>query len=180
MSDLKGLVVDKGFTSEKEEIYFFKHIKPRVYAHQIYEVLLFHLRQHTPAGPAEMIKSYYEDELKQVFRFFRIESFAYEYFKNVATELDHAYFVRDQSRIETPLLDLVDPSPGFSTAWDYKFAKFIAYERLQELLIEHLTDFTGCLEKANVRPGKRPCYEMDRRYHQPGGDSIRDLANRSN
>jgi len=54
--------------------------------------------------------------------------------------LDNRYFLRDAKGGDLPVLELIDPYPGFSTPLDHSFAKFIAYERLQELLLELLTD----------------------------------------
>lgn len=105
---------------------------------------------------ALFLRNRFHLELQQVFRFFRNETFSYQYFKIKATELDHIYFVRDVSPIETPVTDLIDPSPGFTTAWDYKFAKFMAYERLQELLIEQLTDSQPSINKQAAGRGKGP------------------------
>jgi hypothetical protein len=140
LSETKRLILESGFTSTREEVSFFKHIKPRMYAHQIFEVLFYNLRVQTPVGTPEMLKAYYEEELQQIFRLFRVEAFPYQYFKMESTELDHIYFVRDAKPLETPLLDIIDPLPGFSTAWDYKFANFMAHERLRDLLVELLTD----------------------------------------
>ena len=39
IADVKKLVVEGGFASPEAKIYFFKHIKPHFYAHQIYEIL---------------------------------------------------------------------------------------------------------------------------------------------
>lgn len=139
IADVKKLILDEGFNSPEDEIYFFKQIKPRFYAHQIYEVLYYNLRMHMPVGTPEIIRAYYEDELQQVFRVFRIEAFQYQYYKTKATELDHLYFLRDAKPIELAAPDLIDPPPGFSTAMDYKFAKFMAYERLRDHLLEQLS-----------------------------------------
>lgn len=140
ITDVKQLVLKDGFNSPVAEIYFFKQIKPLFYAHQIYEVLYYNLRVQAPVGTPEMIRAYYEDELQQVFRVFRTEAFPYQYFQTKATELDEVYFLRDAKACETPLLELIDPAPGFTTSMDYRFAKYIAYERLRDVLVELLTN----------------------------------------
>src|ERR1700761_1575879 len=63
IADVKKLVLEEGFKSQEAEIHFFKELKPRFYAYQIYEVLLYNLRMQVPAGTPEMIKAFYEDEL---------------------------------------------------------------------------------------------------------------------
>jgi hypothetical protein len=138
IADIKKLVLDEGFNSPEAEIHFFKQVKPRFYAYQIFEVLLYNLRMQTPAGTPEMIRAFYEDELQQVFRLFRVEAFYYQYYRTKATELDHVYFLREANPGDMPELDFIDPPPGFSTAMDYKFAKYIAYEWLRDHLLELL------------------------------------------
>ena len=138
IADVKKLVLDEGFASPEAEIHFFKLVKPRFYAYQIYEVLLYNLRMQMPAGTPEMVKAFYEDELQQVFRLFRVEAFHYQYYRTKATELDKVYFLRDANAGDLPELDFIDLPPGFSTAMDYKYAKYIAYEWLRDHLLELL------------------------------------------
>jgi RteC protein len=138
IADVKTLVVNEGFSSEKAEIHFFKRIKPQLYAAQIYEVIYYNLCTQTPVGTSEMIRDFYKEELSQVARLFRLDAFHYQYFRTKAIELDHLYFLRNANPPLPPVLELIDPAPGFSTALDYVFGKFIAYERLQEHLVNLL------------------------------------------
>lgn len=140
INDVKTLVLEEGFNSPETEIHFFKMVKPRFYAYQIYEVLLYNLRMQLPAGTPEMVRAFYEEELQQIFRLFRIEAFHYQYYRTKATELDSIYFLREAKPGDMPVLDLIDPAPGFSTAMDYKFAKYIAYEWLRDHLVDLLTN----------------------------------------
>jgi len=140
ITDVKKLVMEEGFASREAEIYFFKHIKPHFYAHQIYEILYYNLRMQKPVGTQEMIKDYYEAELLQVFREFRVNAFHYAYYQAKATELDQVYFIRDTRPKDIPVLELIDPLPGFSTSMDYTFSRFIAYERLRDYLLEQLSN----------------------------------------
>ena len=143
LNDIKKEVVENGFPSVEAEIHFFKFVKPAFYALQIYEVDLYNLSAGAPVGTDEMLKCYYEQELLYVFRTFRIHPFHYQYFRTGARELDNAYFTRDGRPGDIPILELADPQPGFSTPLDYLFAKFIAAERMQHLLIDKLTVLYG-------------------------------------
>lgn len=138
IADVKVHVLENGFADQQAEIHFFKKLKPQFYAQQWFEILYYNLRAQAPAGTPEMVRAYYEEELQQVFRFFRIHAFHYQYFKSKATELDHLYFVRDAQPSDILVMELVDPAPGFTTALDHLFAKFIAYERLQDHLLDLL------------------------------------------
>jgi hypothetical protein len=142
-NDIKAEVLKNGFTLEEEEIYFFKHIKPEFYALQIYELSLHDLATRKPVATKEMIKAYFEEELVYILRFFKTNAFHYHYYKTGATELDDRYFLRNAEPGRIPIIDIIDPLPGFSTALDYTFAKFIAYERLQLYLLDEMTALYG-------------------------------------
>jgi len=141
IADVKELVSNEGFVSSEAEIHFFKEVKPKLYARQIFEVLLYNLKMQAPVGTPEMIKAFYEDELKQVFRLFRVEAFHYQYYRTGACKLDQVYFLREAKPPELIDTELIDPPPGFSTAMDYKFAKYMAYEWLRDYLLEQLLHY---------------------------------------
>jgi hypothetical protein len=140
---LRALVLEHGFETKADEIYFFKHTKPRMVALQLYEVLNFNLIALTPPGTKEMLKAYYEEELLQVFRFFRQQSFHYQYYRLRANELDGLFFIRGAEPVMIPILEEIELMANFSTTMDYAFAKYIAYERLQDDLLERLTNLYG-------------------------------------
>ena len=143
INEIKKEVVQNGFSSTDEEIHFFKFVKPAFYALQIYEVDIYNLTTNVPPGTSEMQKAFYEQELLYLFRLFRTNAFHYQYFRTGARELDTQYFTREGRPSDIPVLELADPFPGFSTPLDYLFAKFIAAERLQHVLIDKLTVLYG-------------------------------------
>jgi len=136
---MKEEIISEGFSSTEAEIHFFKRIKPAFYALQIYEVDFYSLTANIPAGTTEMVRAYYEQELLYLFRFFRTHAFHYQYYRTGARELDEQYFTRNGKPGDIPILEIVDPWPGFSSPLDYLFAKFMAYERMQNYLIDQLT-----------------------------------------
>lgn len=155
LNDVKDAVLKDGFDSQAEEIDFFKKIKPRFYALQLWEMLLYDVSARTPAATKEMVRGYYEQELIQAFRLLNANSFHYQYYKTGASELDHVYFLRDAKESDIPILELIDPYPGFSTALDYSFAKFMAYERIRDYLLELITNLYG-ENKPVAGAGKMP------------------------
>ena len=150
-SELREYILREGFINEEEEVYFFKLVKPKFIALQLYESLFYSLSTQTPCGTKEMVNAYYEGELLQVLREFRLNEFHYQYYRTKATELDHLYFLRNAKPINIPIVDLSEPFPGYSTAMDYSIAKFIAYERLQAYLLELMTDVYA--ERRMVKQG---------------------------
>ena len=155
LNDVKSAVLKDGFADQAAEIYFFKKIKPRFYALQLWEMLTYGLATQTPAGTKEMLKAFYEQELLQVFQLLKASSFHYQYYKTGSSELDQVYFLRDAKESDIPVLELIDPYPGFSTALDYSFAKFMAYERLRDCLLAFITDIYGGQQRA-LNPTKTP------------------------
>jgi hypothetical protein len=139
VNEIKKEVLNDGFETIEAEIHFFKVIKPGYYALQLFELEWYNISVNKPAGTHEMLKTFYEDELLSLMRFFRNNAFYYQYYRFHATELDQKYFLRDTRPGDIPVLDVIDPLPGFSTALDYLFAKFIAYERLRDYLLDQLT-----------------------------------------
>jgi len=84
-----------------------------------------------------------ENQLLFINRFFRVNEFLYQYYKLGATELDEKYFTRAGRQSIIGFAETPDVDPAFSTAADYLFSKFIAYERLQKLLKEEIEIRTG-------------------------------------
>jgi hypothetical protein len=151
LNDIKKEVLKAGFMNIEAEIHFFKFVKPAFFALKIYETDLYHLTTNAPVGTGGMQKAFYEEELLYVFRLFRIHAFHYQYFRTGARELDVPYFTREGKPGDIPVLELIDPMPGFSTPLDYLFAKFIAAERLQNVLIDKLTVLYGEQRSKNVK-----------------------------
>lgn len=136
--ELKKQVRTVSFKDQMEEIYFFKFEKPEYYALKIYHVALFTLRNEKPAGTDEMIRAYLQDELAFLSRFFKQHAFYYGYYRAGFTEMDESLFLRGKL-VSSPLFtELPELDADFSTGGDYLFAKFIAYESLQEYLVAEL------------------------------------------
>jgi hypothetical protein len=98
-----------------------------------------------------MIKFYFEEEILFLSRFFKMNAFHYHYYKTGATELDDRYFLRDAAPGRIPIMDIIDPLPGFSTTLDLTFARFIAYERLQLHIVEELIEQKLPLKKVALK-----------------------------
>jgi hypothetical protein len=177
ISDVKSEILKTGFSSIEDEIYFFKFIKPGLYALQLFELSWYNLIIQRPVGTKETVRAFYEDELLFILRFFRLNAFHYQYYKTKSDELDDRYFVRDAQPGSIPILEIIDPLPGFSTALDYTFAKFIAYERLQVHLLEQLTLSYAETNQFDQGVGNKRALKWTGDY-KLGGVSLWYLANR--
>lgn len=142
LQTLKEQVEQDPFPNPAEEINFFKHIKPKFYARQIYEVQLYKIDNSKPCGTFEVLKKYYEVELIFINRFFKQNQFLYEYYRNGMTELDSLYFIRGTEVQMVLFPDIPELQPEFSTSCDYQFSKFIAYELISKELLSRITAYT--------------------------------------
>jgi len=139
LNELKSLVDTKPFSSEQEEIWFFKEEKPRFYRWLIFYAELLAIDNSKPIAGGEALKQHYSDQIRYINRFFRSHEFYYQYFRLNSDELDRLYFVRGASSptINMSLVPQVDPC--FGTGYEYLFSNFMAYEMLQTYLSEQLT-----------------------------------------
>ncbi len=136
LQNLKEYLSKHPFATDTEEIHFFKNIKPKFYAKQIYHIELYKIEDAKPYGTVETIREYYEEELNIIRRFFRQNQFLYEYYRNEMVELDNLYFKRTATIQNILLPEVPELHPEFSTSCDYLFSKFIAYELLQTYLVK--------------------------------------------
>jgi hypothetical protein len=138
----------------QEEIGFFKYDKPRFKSEQIYALEIYTIETARPLGDELLLKSFYEQELKFIQRFFIQYQFLYQYYQLDATELDHLLFVRGEKPSDILLPEMPGVDPEFSTACDYVFAKFMAYERLRDHLLELLSGRETAGESFVSKKGK--------------------------
>ncbi|WP_157682367.1 RteC domain-containing protein [Mucilaginibacter mallensis] len=156
MADLKDKVDNSSFKDIDEEIQFFKYVKPQFYAHHIYALELFKIDTDKPLGDQQVLRNYYEQELKFIRKFLNKHLFLYQYYLLDGSELDSSYFVRGKNQVNLLLSDGPDLDPLFSTACDYLFARFIAIEKLQEYLIQCLYHSNGMEPVAKFSKKKGP------------------------
>lgn len=136
---LKEGIIKYPFESTSDEIHFFKHTKPRFYAHQFYYCQVYLLDDNRPCGTQEMLQAYYEEELNAAKRCFLRHHFFYEYYRKGMKELDEIYFLRGAEYPSLPLPEIPALDPEFSTYGDYLFSKFIALERLVKEILLRIT-----------------------------------------
>ncbi len=137
---------DNPFKDELEEIIFFKKIIPRFYSCWIFAIASYQLELNKPCGTLETCKSYFEDELKVIQRYFNQNAFYYHYYKSGACELDSVCFVRGAEMESIPVTEIHLSDNDLSTSFDLLFAKFIAYEKLQAFILSQLNEENNIIE----------------------------------
>jgi len=141
--ELRQLALAVPFDSPAAEIHFFKQVKPKFYARKILAFEEYNLEMNKPVGTVEMMRAYFEDELRQLRRFFQQYAFLYQYYRSGAVELDSLYFIRGAEMPSLVIPEMPDPDPLFSTSMDYLIAKFIAFERMQQVILQRIAVLDG-------------------------------------
>lgn len=135
LSLLKEKVLDYSFTSQEEEINFFKVIKPKFSSLLIFYSNVERLEFDKPEGGLFHLKGYYESELKTIKRFFEGNRQIYAYYRSEDDYLDSQLFLRGVSDTPRWLCKVrVDQDERFSTAGDYIYARIIATEQIARYL----------------------------------------------
>ena len=131
LEDLRNLVLENGFASDEEEIFFFKNVKQAIVQQLIYYSELLMIESRRPPGNKEFNVRYYNQELDRMNRFC-VENMPYwQYHITGASSMDKVYFTRDGAdRDAFSDASVVNIDRHFSTSYDFLFAKLSAYDKL--------------------------------------------------
>jgi hypothetical protein len=149
LQKLKEFVRKNKFSSQDNEIIFFKEIKPSIYNKLIYFVKIFNIESRRPNGSDKSQKKYLLNELNKLEKYFSENLEFYQYIRNNMTYLDDKYFVRGKLDLRLYVDTFIyDADPEFSTSHDYKVSKIIANDLLNiylksELAIMERKDYSA-------------------------------------
>ena len=136
---IKDFVLDQGFKDLKEEIHFFKELKPRILSKLKYYNTIYKIEAKKPCIGEKIIESYLNEELCKLKKFFDNNLEFYKYYRTNSTYLDYKYFVRGKHDIKLSLDTFYfEADHNFSTSHDYKVAKIIANDLIQVYLEDQL------------------------------------------
>ena len=139
IDELREKVIVYEFSSQEEEIAFFKELKPQVLSKQLYFNKIYNIESKFPTGSNEAAKRYLNDQLHSLEYYFNRYLDFHQYYRSSSTVYDKYYFIRgnvdpklctDSSRFNSDL--------KFSTVYDFKDAKIIANEMLRIYLNRRL------------------------------------------
>lgn len=139
IDELREKVIVYEFSSQEEEIAFFKELKPQVLSKQLYFNKIYNIESKFPTGSNEAAKRYLNDQLHSLEYYFNRYLDFHQYYRSSSTVYDKYYFIRgnvdpklctDSSRFNSDL--------KFSTVYDFKVAKIIANEMLRIYLNRRL------------------------------------------
>ena len=137
---LKAFIKTYSFKDIREEILFFKEIKPRIHCRLIYYRKVYNLELNRPLGGMTNHQNYFQWELEHIQEYINKHLDFYRYYRSGATYMDEFYFVRGSKPVSNMYLDSFsfERDPQFSTEGDFMVAKILAYDLLQQYLIGEL------------------------------------------
>ncbi|MBS1526470.1 MAG: RteC domain-containing protein [Bacteroidetes bacterium] len=152
LAGLKNYFKSNPFVDQANEISFFKYEKPSIVAELIFAQELYSIESSKPIGDKALTDNFYGQELNYIRRVFDQNRFLYQYFQLDGTEFDEIFFCRGNRKPEINLPVEPDADPEFSTPGDFAFAKFIAFERLQNHLADILYADKSLVAERRVEP----------------------------
>jgi hypothetical protein len=145
VDELKGYILNYSFKDTKEEIQFFKEIKPKFLKELVYYSELYYIESNKPVDSLDSQRSYYLQEMKRVRLFFERNQFLHVYYRTGKSMYDDLFFLRDTKHELILPHSLPEIDYRFSTVQSYKLSKIFAFESLREYLqqtvnhLEHVT-----------------------------------------
>ncbi|QHC84757.1 tetracycline regulation of excision, RteC [Empedobacter brevis] len=143
LRELKLSILQYKFPNSKNEIEFFKNIKPQILGKLVYYNKLLRIETGRPVDNGIMYNSYYSHQMKKLKKEFRdhiLISEFYRYYKSGRTDKDEIYFRLGKINFYDGLNSFVfEIDTEFSTYYDYKIARIIANDLLYTYLISKIT-----------------------------------------
>ncbi|MGQ7944170.1 RteC domain-containing protein [Flavobacterium sp. WC2509] len=136
---LKVFFIKYKYLKKKEEIEFFREIKPKFTAKLIYYNEIYTIETNKPLGTQKTIRKYYKAELQKLKIFFKENKEFYRYCRTGNNCLDHKYFIR--AKYDPKLIldsTYFQADHRFTTSHDYKMAQILANEKIKVFLEDQL------------------------------------------
>jgi hypothetical protein len=120
---------------KEEEIYLFKHIKPKFYSLLIYYYKALQIELGKPAAGYKALLRYMKAHQSKLVYFFKKYRFFHLYCRSHSTSLDDQFFVRGKLDLLPGIAMYgIDTDPSFTTGYDFLLAKMKANELIQRYL----------------------------------------------
>lgn len=140
LEQLKEFISGYTFSSEDEEIQFFKEQKPLFTSSLLFYTKVYNTEMNCPVGSVEEQVDYLKEKLRTINNFNSNRLDFYRYYRSGATHLDREYFLRGNGDTIPQYLDsfYFERDPQFSTRGDHYIAKMMANEMVYNYLIEQI------------------------------------------
>ena len=150
---LRSFILAYRFEDTKEEIYFFKYIKPKFLSRLVYYQKIFEIRSNLPVGMVADINAYYTAEFNKLKQYIDANKELLIYYRTGSTLLDEIYFTRKAPELWLSITnDECENDPDFCTIFDQKLSKLLAYENVMEFIMGAINELAA--PQAGLDPGK--------------------------
>lgn len=142
LAELRAFSKSYSFKDQKDEIHFFKEIKPQFHKELLYYIEINKIEQYKPrACSRSTLLEYYQDIAQRLKEKLQAQSSLYNYYKNNRSTEDHLLFVRD---VHHPLLvitdDTTDIDSTFTTVASSSLSKLLAIEKVLDYLEDRVME----------------------------------------
>ena len=132
---LKEFVTTYKFIDKTDEINFFKNIKPKFLSKLIYYRNAFEIQSRLPFGAATNRKKFLLKELNKISQYQKDNKEFISYYRADSVVFDDVYFIRNEPDSWLILnFDSYETDLNFTTFYDLKISKIIAFELLSEFI----------------------------------------------
>lgn len=137
LTDLKVHINLHGFENNRDEIHFFKNVKPEILGRLIYYNKIIRIESYSPTTP-ELIESYYTEQIKLLNKEYKkhiVVSDFYSYYRTGRTDKDDYYYrLGNINYFEVLDSFFFELDREFSTYYDYKIAQILAFNLIHNFL----------------------------------------------
>ncbi|WP_299671966.1 RteC domain-containing protein [uncultured Polaribacter sp.] len=132
--ELKKEILHNEFVDKKEEITFFKEVKPYIMGRLFFYNYVFHIESSRPIGDPLALKIYYKKELKKILKNNATQyntCFFYQYVRAKREDKDQLFFTRgNKDVIYSAKTFFFEIDSKFTTLYDCLLALMISEEKL--------------------------------------------------
>jgi hypothetical protein len=125
--------------NKRDEIEFFRNIKPKFASKLIYYNEIYNIETNRPLASQKTIRKYYKSELLKLKIFFQQNQEFYRYYRTANNCLDNKYFIRAKYDLKL-IVDsfYFQADHRFNTSHDYKVARILANDAIKVFLEEQI------------------------------------------
>ncbi|WP_297338442.1 RteC domain-containing protein [Algoriphagus sp.] len=144
LEKVKAFLSNYEFTSEEEEVEFFKMKMTEFLKESVYYSELFNMESLKPPGPKKEIKRFYEKELRSIQYFLQSHQNLYNYLLTKKTNQDKIFFLRSaQAPVYKPNLFWHTLDTRYCTVYTLYFARIKGTLALSQYIHHQLKIING-------------------------------------
>lgn len=130
INEMHNWLIENHFSSQEQEIFFFKHQKPRLISYLIYYNKILDIESKAPCS-TKIKSEYFEIELDEIARHINKNNIFYQYYRSKAIHNDNKYFTRNRDKkLRYYESHIINYDTRVSTSHDYNVAIILAHDRI--------------------------------------------------